>query len=132
MTAAAARAAHLVVDQPPHIFSDTAAAAMLGDLAAELVRYHEEHPAHPVLATARGQVLCRSRYAEDRLAAAVSAGVRQYVLLGAGPGAFAYRPGLASTIATWGGGPPPTPAWNATRLSGAQPRTRPPLTFLPR
>jgi hypothetical protein len=64
VTAAAARAAHLVVDQPPYIFSDTAAAAILGDLAAGLMRYHEDHPAHPVLAAARGQVLCRS--AADR------------------------------------------------------------------
>jgi O-methyltransferase involved in polyketide biosynthesis len=31
LTAAAARAAHLIVDQPPWIFSDTLAMALLGD-----------------------------------------------------------------------------------------------------
>src|SRR5258708_32355800 len=110
MTAGAARAAHLVVDQPPHIFSDTAAAAMLGDLAAELVRYHEEHPAHPVLATARGQVLCRSRYAEDRLAAAVAPGVRQDAPLGGGLGTVAPPPRPATPPPFLGAGPPGHPA----------------------
>jgi methyltransferase (TIGR00027 family) len=131
MTSAAARAAHLVVDQPPYIFSDTAAAAMLGDLAAELVRYHEDHPAHPVLATARGQVLCRSRYAEDRLAAAVAAGIRQYVLLGAGLDTFAYRPGLASTTAIWEVDHPGTQAWKRAALAAAQLEASPRLTFIP-
>lgn len=131
MTAAAARAAHLIVDQPPFIFSDTAAAAMLGDLAAELVRYHEDHPAHPVLATARGQVLCRSRYAEDRLAAAVAAGMRQYVLLGAGLDTFAYRSGLARTVAIWEVDHPGTQAWKRAALAAARLEVGSRLTFIP-
>src|SRR5215469_6450066 len=131
MTAAAARAAHLTVDQPPYIFADTAAAAMLGDLSAELLRYHEDHPAHPVLATARGQVLCRSRYAEDRLASAVAAGVRQYVLLGAGLDTFAYRSGLARTLAIWEVDHPGTQAWKRAALAAAQFEASPRLTFIP-
>ena len=39
----------------------------------------------------RAFVVARSRYAEDTLARAVAAGVRQYVLLGAGLDTFAYR-----------------------------------------
>jgi methyltransferase (TIGR00027 family) len=39
----------------------------------------------------RAGVAIRSRYAEDRLAAAVARGVAQYVLLGAGLDSFAYR-----------------------------------------
>ncbi len=37
LTAAAARAAHLLVDAPPFIFADTVAAALLGDRADELI-----------------------------------------------------------------------------------------------
>ena len=94
LTAAAARAAHLIVDGQPTIFADTLAAALLGDRAAELIAYHRLHGTHPVLAGARVQVTCRSRYAEDTLARAVGAGVTQYVLLGAGLDSFAYRGGL--------------------------------------
>ena len=39
----------------------------------------------------RASIVMRSRYAEDRLAAAVARGVRQYVVLGAGLDTFAYR-----------------------------------------
>ncbi len=94
LTAAAARAAHLLVDGPPAIFADTLAAALLGDRAEELIAYHRLHGTHPVLAGARVQVACRSRYAEDALARAVGAGVTQYVILGAGLDSFAYRGGL--------------------------------------
>jgi hypothetical protein len=40
LTAAAARAAHLIVDGQPTIFADTLAAALLGDRAEELIAYH--------------------------------------------------------------------------------------------
>ena len=70
LTAAAARAAHLIVDGQPTIFADTLAAALLGDRAEELIAYHRLHGTHPVLAGARVQVTCRSRYAEDALARA--------------------------------------------------------------
>jgi methyltransferase (TIGR00027 family) len=86
LTAAAARAAHLIVDDPPVIFADTLAATLLGDRAGELIAYHRQNAAHPVLSAARAQVTCRSRFAEDRLD-----GCRQYVLLGAGLDTFACR-----------------------------------------
>ena len=97
-TAAAARAAHLIVDQPPLIFADTLAARLLGEEADELIAYHRAHGSHVVLAGARGQVTCRSRYTEDALAAAVDAGTTQYVILGAGLDSFAYRPGLSGRV----------------------------------
>lgn len=131
MTAAAARAAHLVVDEPPYIFSDTVAAAILGDLAAGLIRYHEDHPGHPVLATARGQVLCRSRYAEDRLAAAVASGVNQYVLLGAGLDSFACRASLAGQLAVFEVDRPSTQAWKRAALAATRIEPGPGLTFIP-
>jgi methyltransferase (TIGR00027 family) len=97
-TAAAARAAHLIVDDGPLIFADTLAEAMLGERAEELIEYHRAHGTHPVLAGARAQVTCRSRYTEDGLARAVRHGVGQYVVLGAGLDSFAYRSPLARQV----------------------------------
>jgi methyltransferase (TIGR00027 family) len=91
MTAAAARAAHLIVDSEPLIFADPLAYPLLGAAAEDLVGYHRQHGAHPVLAGARAAVTTRSRYTEDRLAAAVRRGVVQYVILGAGLDSYAYR-----------------------------------------
>jgi methyltransferase (TIGR00027 family) len=97
-TAAAARAAHLIVDGDPPIFADTLAGAMLGDRAEDFIGYHRAHGTHPVLAGARAQVTCRSRYAEDSLAGAARRGVGQYVVLGAGLDSFAYRSPLAGQV----------------------------------
>ncbi len=92
LTAAAARAAHLIFDQPPHIFADHLAAVLLGERAEEFISYHRAHGGHLVLSAARAQVTCRSRYTEDRLAeAAATRGITQYVILGAGLDSFAYR-----------------------------------------
>jgi methyltransferase (TIGR00027 family) len=88
LTAAAARAAHLVVDSEPRIFADPLAAELLGDRAEELLGYHRLRGDHPILASARAQIACRSRVTEDLLA---SGGFSRYVLLGAGLDSFAYR-----------------------------------------
>lgn len=88
MIAAAARAAHLLVDGEPAIFRDPLAERLLGAQAEELLAYHRRHGAHPVLAGARTQTTVRSRYVEDHLAARRP---RQYVLLGAGLDTFACR-----------------------------------------
>jgi methyltransferase (TIGR00027 family) len=98
LTAAAARAAHLIVDTEPVIFADTLAEAMLGERAEEFIAYHRAHGTHPVLAGARTQATCRSRYAEDRLARGIGRGIGQYVLLGAGLDSFAYRSPLAGRV----------------------------------
>lgn len=90
LTAAAARAAHLIVDHEPVIFADELAAALLGEQADELISYHRAHGTHLVLSCARAQVLCRSRFTEDHLAACVRGGITQYVILGAGLDSFAY------------------------------------------
>ncbi len=96
LTAAAARAAHLIVDREPMIFADDLAAGLLGERASELIGYHRIHGTHPVLSCARAQVLCRSRFAKDHLAACVRDGMSQYVILGAGLDSFAYRTELAA------------------------------------
>jgi O-methyltransferase involved in polyketide biosynthesis len=89
--AAAARAAHLIVDREPVIFADELAAVLLGEQAGEFISYHRLHGTHLVLSSARAQAVCRSRFTEDHLAARVRDGVSQYVILGAGLDSFAYR-----------------------------------------
>jgi len=119
LTAAAARAAHLIVDDAPYILADNLAAALLGERAAELIGYHRGNATHPILVAARTQVTCRSRFAEDTLAAAASRGVRQYVLLGAGLDSFCWRSPLASELRVFEVDHPATQAWKRNALSAA-------------
>ena len=118
-TAAAARAAHLIVDREPVIFADTMAEAMLGERAAELLGFHRQHGSHPVLAAARAQVACRSRYTEDRLAQAIQRGVTQYVLLGAGLDTFACRSPLAQRVRVFEVDHPATQAYKRRVVAAA-------------
>jgi methyltransferase (TIGR00027 family) len=117
-TAAAARAAHLIVDDEPRIFADTLAEAMLGERAEEFIAYHRAHGTHPVLAGARAQVTCRSRYTEDRLARGIEHGIGQYVLLGAGLDSFAYRSPLADRVRVFEVDHPATQEWKRRVAAG--------------
>src|SRR5690349_1565219 len=83
------RAAHQIVDGPPRILDDPIAPALLGpDAAGVLERQREDLQTRGARGW-RAHVVLRSRYAEDRLAAAVARGVRQYIVLGAGYDTFA-------------------------------------------
>ena len=134
LTAAAARAAHLVVDGEPVIFADTLASALLGERADELLSYHTNHGTHPVLAGARTQVTCRSRYTEDALARAAGRGVTQYVVLGAGLDSFAYRSGgLAGgrRVRVFEVDHPVTQDWKRRALARARVTAPDGVTFVP-
>jgi methyltransferase (TIGR00027 family) len=131
LTAAAARAAHLIVDQPPWIFADTLAVALLGDQGQELLAYHRAHGTHVVLAGARAQVTCRSRYAEDALAAAIGRGVRQYLILGAGLDSFSYRSDLARKVRVFEVDHPGSQESKRVRLSAASIAEPDNLAFVP-
>ena len=117
LTSAAARAAHLIVDHEPLIFSDTLAALFLADRADELLSYHRRHGSHPVLAGARATVTARSRYTEDRLADALRRGVTQYLIIGAGLGSFAYRSPLARHVRVVEADHPATQRWKRRMLA---------------
>ena len=127
LTAAAARAAHLIVDDEPRIFADTLAAALLGERAEELISFHKLHGTHPVLAGARVQVTCRSRYTEDALS---RAGVTQYVVLGAGLDSFAYRAGPGGRIRVFEVDHPATQDWKRRALATARIPVPDGLTFV--
>ena len=134
LTAAAARAAHLVVDSEPVIFADTLASALLGERADELLSYHTSHGTHPVLAGARAQVTCRSRYTEEALARAAGRGVTQYVVLGAGLDSFAYRSGgLAGgrRVRVFEVDHPVTQDWKRRALAHARVTVPGGVTFVP-
>jgi methyltransferase (TIGR00027 family) len=131
LTAAAARAAHLIVDNDPLIFNDILAATMLGERADELIGFHRAHGTHPVLSGARAQVTYRSRYTEDHLARCAAGGVGQYVILGAGLDSFAFRPGLAGQVRVFEVDHPATQRWKRRRLSAGRIAVPGCLTFVP-
>ena len=119
LTAAAARAAHLIVDQPPRICTDPLAVTLLGEQAEEFISYHRAHGEHPVLSAARTQVTSRSRYTEDGLADAAARGTTQYVILGAGLDSFAYRATRPARLQVFEVDHPATQEWKRDQLAKA-------------
>jgi methyltransferase (TIGR00027 family) len=112
------RAAHQLLDDP-RVHDDPLAFAILGEAQAAAMRAdprrYEDGPVAPRL---RAFLAARSRLAEDALAQAVAAGVRQYVVLGAGLDTYAYRnpfPGLRVIEVDH----PATQAWKRQRLAEA-------------
>ena len=80
------RAAHQVIDRPT-VLDDPIAVRLIGPSYERDM----ERAMHYVARDFRLYMSLRSRYAEDRLVQQVAAGVRQYVVLGAGLDTFAYR-----------------------------------------
>lgn len=78
------RAAHQLLDRPK-VFDDPLAVAIAGCEPEILANTDGSSD------SLRAFVAVRSRYAEDELAKAVEAGIRQYVVLGAGLDTFAFR-----------------------------------------
>ncbi len=131
MSAAASRAAHLLVDTEPFIFEDRLAERLLDAQGEAMIPYHRASGSHPVLAGTRLAVTTRSRYAEERLAAAVARGIDQYVMLGAGLDSFAYRSPLASHLRVFELDAPATQEWKQERLASAGIEALGEVTFVP-
>ena len=85
------RAAHQLLDPPPHVLEDPTAVAVLGPGAEQSIKESAARAQMPENRALRAHMVLRSRFAEDRLAAAVGRGVTQYVILGAGFDTFAVR-----------------------------------------
>jgi methyltransferase (TIGR00027 family) len=119
LAAAAARAAHLVVDTEPLIFRDPVAADLIGAPGAEMVGYHRSSGDHIVLAGTRAQVTVRSRWTEERLAGLAAGGLDQYVILGAGLDSFAYRSPLVGGVRVFEVDHPATQRWKLDLLAAA-------------
>jgi len=84
------RAAHQILERP-RIFEDPLALRVIGAATAQGLRNDLAAFTDPLSRGLRAAVVARSRYAEDQLSEAVGAGVRQYVVLGAGLDTFAHR-----------------------------------------
>jgi methyltransferase (TIGR00027 family) len=90
LSVALRRAAHQIYDSPV-VFDDPIAVGILGAAYAEQLERTPLRPDRASSTALRAFLVARSRYAEDNLRRAVSRGVEQYVLLGAGLDTFAYR-----------------------------------------
>ena len=124
------RAAHQLLDAPL-VFDDPLALQMIGKEVATAMRNDPARFEVQLGAkTLRAFLAVRSRIAEDALARSVAAGMRQYVVLGAGMDTYAYRqqvPGLRVFEVDQ----PDTQAWKRMRLTEvglAEPAS---LTFVP-
>ncbi|WP_433734253.1 class I SAM-dependent methyltransferase [Nocardia sp. CA-129566] len=128
-----ARAYHQIADRPL-IFTDPLAARLLGVTADELAELGTPTTDHlGDGASDRSRRLffaARARFAEDAVATAIAAGVRQVVILGAGLDTFAYR-NPRPDVRVFEVDHPATQAWKRERLTTAgidRPET---LTFVP-
>lgn len=124
--AAALRVWHTLLDDPPLIFDDSIVRSMLSGptrlmlhappaLLRQAIRSREA--LQPEWAALRGQVVLRSRFAEDALDLAMAAGCDQVVVLAAGLDTLAQRrPELARAGAIIEVDHPATQAWKRARL----------------
>ncbi len=125
------RAAHQVLDNP-RVLDDPLALAIIGPKAGSQLHSSENRYGEQVARNLRAFMAARSRYAEDELAAAVSRGVRQYVILGAGLDTFAYRnPYSESALRVFEVDYPATQDWKRGRLAAAGISVPRSLTFAP-
>jgi methyltransferase (TIGR00027 family) len=85
------RAAHQILDAHPKILDDPVAIGLVEGSSEADIRAQEPDLQQPLKRLVRSAFVVRSRFVEDQLAEAVTAGVRQYVILGAGLDTFAYR-----------------------------------------
>jgi methyltransferase (TIGR00027 family) len=94
LSAARLRAAHQVLDNAS-ILADPLALRILGDDIQVSLDHARAHVSGPRL---RWFIAARSRIAEEALTAAVNAGAKQLVVLGAGLDTLAYRTPLAADL----------------------------------
>ena len=123
------RAAHQLLDHP-RVHDDPLALVIVGDAQAAALRA-EPHRFEdgPVSQRLRAFLAVRSRVAEDTLARAVAAGVRQYVVLGAGLDTFAYRNPYPA-LRVFEVDHPATQAWKRRRLADTQIAVPDDVTFV--
>lgn len=110
---AAARTAHELVDQPPHLLLDPDARALCAQFSPSPLDYQLGQPDHPVLATARVSTTARAGFARAALA---RSGAHQCVLLGAGLDFSVYR-GFDTNV--WLVDRPEVLAWRAELFARA-------------
>jgi methyltransferase (TIGR00027 family) len=123
------RAVHQLLDDPK-VLDDPFALPILGQEMATTLRAHPEGFERLGTRYARAFMAVRSRFAEDRIAAAAAKGVDQCVVLGAGLDTFAYRNSLPS-LRVIEVDHPATQAWKRERLAAAGIAIPATVTFVP-
>jgi methyltransferase (TIGR00027 family) len=119
------RAAHQIMEKP-RILDDPIAVRLVGSGYARDMK----RASHKVARDFRAFMAARSRFVEDRLAEAVSRGVTQYVVLGAGLDTFAYRNPFPS-LRVFEVDFPATQEWKREMLGKAAIALPGNLTFVP-
>jgi methyltransferase (TIGR00027 family) len=119
------RAAHQLVDRPP-VLDDPIALRLIGPGYPR----HLERASHRVARDFRAFMAVRSRCVEDKLAEAVTQGIRQFVVLGAGLDTFAYRNPFAE-LRVFEVDFPATQVWKKQMLAQAGIDMPAGLTFVP-
>ena len=90
LSVASLRAVHQLLDEP-QVFPDPIALPLLGASNEAALRDDPFSLNDPLSRGLRGALVARSRFVEDELSRCVAAGVRQYLVVGAGLDTFAYR-----------------------------------------
>jgi methyltransferase (TIGR00027 family) len=132
LNVAIARALHQLYDDDPKIFADPLGVRLTEEADPNLFAALRESHDTPMQRFTRGGNVMRSRFAEDELARAVSSGVQQYVLLGAGLDTFAFRqPPFARDLRIFEVDHPATQAWKRELLAGMDLLDPPNLRWAP-
>jgi len=125
------RAVHQILDRPL-VLDDPIAMRIIGPHAAAAIEANPGRFDSGFGRALRLLLVVRSRCAEDALAAAVAAGVRQYVVLGAGLDTFAYRnPYPPERLRVFEVDMPTTQAWKRDLLARTKIAVPESLTFVP-
>jgi len=128
---ASLRAVHQLLDEPI-VLPDPVALPILGARMEAALRDDPFALNDPLSRGLRASLVVRSRLAEDELARGVAAGVRQYVVLGAGLDTFAYRNvHQALGLQVFEVDHPATQAWKQQALRDAAIAVPATTTFVP-
>ena len=131
LSVASLRAVHQLLDEPL-VFADPIALPLLGAVAEAALRDDPYALNDPLSRGLRAALVVRSRFVEDELASCVAAGVRQYLVVGAGLDTFAYRnPYRDESLRVFEVDHPGTQRWKQRLLAEAGIDVPASLSFVP-
>jgi methyltransferase (TIGR00027 family) len=131
LSVASLRAVHQLLDEPP-VLVDPIALPLLGASTEAALRDDPFTLNDPMSRSLRSTLVARSRFVEDELSSCVAAGVRQYLVLGAGLDTFAYRnPYRDKGLRVFEVDHPGTQRWKQQLLAEAGIGVPASLTFVP-
>jgi methyltransferase (TIGR00027 family) len=131
LNVASLRAVHQLLDEPL-VLLDPIALPLLGASAEAALRDDPFALNDPMSRSLRAVLVARSRFVEDELSSCVAAGVRQYLVVGAGLDTFAYRnPYRDEGLQVFEVDHPGTQRWKQQLLAEASIGVPESLTFVP-